>query len=71
MRLIAVAVPVPMLDALTYGVPDGFPMPTIGARVLVPLGQRTLTGIVVRVVEGELGPAGPAPGTPEPENPEP
>ena len=36
MRLIAVAVPVPMLDALTYGVPDGFATPPIGARVLVP-----------------------------------
>ncbi len=71
MRLIAVAVPVPMLDALTYGVPDGFPMPTIGARVLVPLGQRTLTGIVVRLVDVDLEPANPEPKNPEPENLEP
>ena len=47
MRLIAVAVPVPTLDALTYSVPDALPMPVVGARVLVPLGNRTLTGIVV------------------------
>ena len=46
MRLIAVAVPVPALDALTYAVPEGMPLPVVGARVLVPLGSRTLTGIV-------------------------
>jgi primosomal protein N' (replication factor Y) len=51
MRLIAVAVPVPTLDALTYSVPESLPMPVIGARVLVPLGNRTLTGIVVDVPE--------------------
>ena len=49
MRLIAVAVPVPTLDALTYRVPESLPMPVVGARVLVPLGNRTLTGIVVDV----------------------
>src|SRR5436190_1072063 len=43
----AVAVPVPGLGALTYTVPDGMPDPLLGARVLVPLGNRTLTGIVV------------------------
>ncbi|HET7696719.1 MAG TPA: primosomal protein N' [Vicinamibacterales bacterium] len=41
------AVPVPGIGALTYAVPDGFPDPPIGARVLVPLGKRTLTGIVI------------------------
>ena len=51
MRLIAVAVPVPTLDALTYSVPETLPMPVIGARVLVPLGNRTLTGIVVDIPE--------------------
>ena len=44
--LIRVAVPVPMLDLLTYRVPDEVPAP-VGARVLVPLGARTVTGIVV------------------------
>ena len=47
MRLVAVAVPVPALDTLTYSVPDEFPAPAIGARVLVPLGSRTMTGVVV------------------------
>ena len=47
MRLIQVAVPVPALEALTYSVPDEMPDPIAGARVLVPLGKRTLTGIVI------------------------
>jgi primosomal protein N' (replication factor Y) (superfamily II helicase) len=46
-RLVSVAVPVPALDALTYQVPEGLDMPEVGARVLVPLGARRLTGIVV------------------------
>ena len=47
MRAIAVAVPVPGIGALTYAVPDEFPDPPAGARVLVPVGNRTLTGIVL------------------------
>jgi primosomal protein N' (replication factor Y) len=47
LRLISVAVPVPFLDQLTYRVPDPWPVPSIGARVRVPLGSRTVTGIVV------------------------
>ena len=48
MRLIAVAVPVPYLDALTYRVPDRFPeIPPVGARVRVPVGARTLVGCVI------------------------
>jgi primosomal protein N' (replication factor Y) (superfamily II helicase) len=50
MRLIQVAVPVPQLDALTYSVPPELPDPVIGARVLVPLGRRVLTGIVVSAI---------------------
>jgi primosomal protein N' (replication factor Y) (superfamily II helicase) len=46
-RLVAVAVPVPLLDALTYRVPDHLPIPAVGARVQVPLGPRKLTGCVV------------------------
>ena len=61
MRHVRVAVPVPALDALTYRLPDDFPDPSRGARVLVPLGSRMLTGCV-------LGPADPdgrdAPGSP-------
>ena len=42
-----VAVPVPTLDLLTYSVPDGVEVPPIGARVVVPVGARQLTGVVV------------------------
>ena len=51
MRAIAVAVPVPGIGALTYAVPDEFPDPPVGARVLVPVGNRTLTGIVLSAAE--------------------
>ena len=47
-RLVSVAVPVPGLDLLTYRVPDGLDIPAAGARVLVPLGTRRMTGVVVR-----------------------
>lgn len=46
-RTIAVAVPVPFLDALTYRVPDAMEVPSVGARVRVPLGARVVTGVVV------------------------
>jgi primosomal protein N' (replication factor Y) (superfamily II helicase) len=45
--LIQVAVPVPTLGLLTYRVPEGAAVPSVGARVVVPLGQRIVTGIVV------------------------
>jgi primosomal protein N' (replication factor Y) len=48
MRLAWVAVPVPALDLLTYLVPDSLDVPPIGARVLVPVGTRRMTGVVVR-----------------------
>ena len=44
---ISIAVPVPTLDLLTYRVPDDVASPSIGARVVVPLGSRAVTGIVV------------------------
>src|SRR6478672_9285673 len=59
MRLIQVAVPVPQLDALTYAVPPEFPDPVPGARVLVPLGKRTLTGVVVGGIMPGSGVRGP------------
>jgi primosomal protein N' (replication factor Y) len=46
--LVSVAVPVPFLDLLTYRVPNGVPVPPVGARVRVPLGSRTVTGCVLR-----------------------
>jgi primosomal protein N' (replication factor Y) len=46
---IHVAVPVPQLDLLTYRSPPGSPTPAVGARVVVPLGTRLVTGVVVAV----------------------
>ena len=51
MRHIRVAVPVPHLEALTYAVPDGQPLPVIGARVCVPLGKRAVTGVVTGLAD--------------------
>ena len=45
-RLVSVAVPIPALGLLTYKVPAELPMPVIGARVVVPVGSRTLTGVM-------------------------
>ncbi|HXH05562.1 MAG TPA: hypothetical protein VNI83_03125, partial [Vicinamibacterales bacterium] len=44
--LVSVAVPVPQVGLLTYRVPDGWPVPPVGARVLAPLGSRKVTGCV-------------------------
>jgi primosomal protein N' (replication factor Y) len=45
---IRVAVPVPALDLLTYRV-SADARPVVGARVIVPLGSRWVTGIVVEI----------------------
>jgi len=44
---IHVAVPVPGLGLLTYGVPAHLKRPVVGSRVVVPLGSRVVTGIVM------------------------
>jgi len=46
-RLVSVAVPVPALGLLTYRVPPELAIPVPGARVVVPLGPRKLTGVAV------------------------
>jgi primosomal protein N' (replication factor Y) (superfamily II helicase) len=46
---VQVAVPVPFLPLLTYDVPEGITPPVRGARVLVPLGKRQVTGCVVAI----------------------
>ncbi len=46
-RLVSVAVPVPLLPPLTYSVPDRLSLPERGSRVLVPLGNRVVTGCVI------------------------
>ena len=50
-RLVSVAVPVPALDLLTYRLADAQPLPPAGARVIVPLGSRKLTGVVISTAE--------------------
>jgi primosomal protein N' (replication factor Y) len=52
---IRVAVPVPGLDLLTYRVPDDISAPPVGARVVVPVGSRSVTGIVVEEAAGLAG----------------
>jgi primosomal protein N' (replication factor Y) (superfamily II helicase) len=54
--LIQVAVPVPGLGLLTYRAADDIRAPAIGARVVVPLGARSVTGIVVDRVPPEAVP---------------
>ena len=49
MDFVKVAVPVPALGLLTYRVPDSEPRPAVGARVVVPLGARAVTGVVVEI----------------------
>jgi primosomal protein N' (replication factor Y) len=55
---VQVAVPVPNLDLLTYSVPAGGPVPVVGSRVVVPLGTRIVTGIVIEVHASGAGAAG-------------
>ena len=50
-----VAVPVPTLDLLTYSVPETIATPVVGARVVVPVGTRTVTGIVVDISQTSDG----------------
>jgi primosomal protein N' (replication factor Y) len=50
-RLAYVAVPVPQIDLLTYRVPEGIDTPAVGARGLVPVGARTITGCVTATDE--------------------
>ena len=60
MRLVSVAVPVPAIGALTYSVPDPLPQPVTGARVLVPVGTRVLTGVVLGFSSSSSSPGSPA-----------
>lgn len=52
-NLVSVAVPVPRLGVLTYGVPTGSHVAP-GMRVRVPLGSRVVTGWVVDVPPAAL-----------------
>lgn len=47
MRYINVSIPKSTLRALTYSVPENYPAPKAGMRVLIPLGSRFVSGFVV------------------------
>ena len=47
MRLVRVAVPVPLADAFDYLALDGEPLPPAGGRVRVPFGRRESVAVVV------------------------
>ncbi|MDA3786813.1 MAG: hypothetical protein PF568_08060, partial [Deltaproteobacteria bacterium] len=47
-----IAVAAPLFDTLTYA-PLPQTSPTIGVRVLVPLGRRRLTGYVIGIVPAQ------------------
>ena len=53
-RLVDIILPLAISDVYTYSVPLSMQYPPIGVRVLVPLGRKTITGVVYRPHEGAL-----------------
>ena len=47
LRLVEVAVPIPFVAPLIYRVPEDVDLPAAGVRVVVPLGARHVTGVVI------------------------
>jgi primosomal protein N' (replication factor Y) len=47
LRLVRVAIPVPLADAFDYLAPAAEPLPPVGSRVRVPFGRRESVGVVV------------------------
>jgi primosomal protein N' (replication factor Y) len=45
-RVVSVALPLPLQTPFSYRVPEGLPVPERGARVLVPFGSRRVIGVV-------------------------
>ena len=58
LRLVQVALPVPLPQLFDYLPPSGGSLPPVGARVLVPLGRRRLVGVVVAQADRSELPAG-------------
>lgn len=54
--LVDVLLPLAIADVYTYSVPTTLACPLPGTRVMVPLGKKSLTGIVRGMHEGELSP---------------
>lgn len=51
-RAITVSVPAPLYRSLDYAVPEPLPLPCVGARVRVPLGRRSVVGLVIAEATG-------------------
>ena len=54
--LFDIILPLAIADVYTYNIPSEIQYPQIGMRVLVPLGRKSIIGIIYRRHEGELAP---------------
>jgi primosomal protein N' (replication factor Y) len=52
--LFDIILPLAIADVYTYNIPSEIQYPQIGMRVLVPLGKKSIIGIIYRKHEGEL-----------------
>lgn len=53
-RLVDIILPLAISDVYTYSIPTTMQYPPLGVRVLVPLGRKTITGIVYRQHDGDV-----------------
>ena len=53
-ELVDIILPLAISDVYTYSIPATMQYPPLGVRVLVPLGRKTITGIVYRPHQGTL-----------------
>ena len=51
-----IILPLAISDVYTYNIPETIQYPQIGSRVLVPIGRKSIIGIIYRSHEGELTP---------------
>ena len=51
-----IILPLAISDVYTYNIPETIQYPQIGSRVLVPIGRKSIIGIIYRRHEGELAP---------------
>ena len=51
MTRVEVILPLAIADTYTYSIPDSIACPEVGMRVLVPLGKKTITGLIYRIHE--------------------
>lgn len=52
--LVDIILPLAISDVYTYSIPATMQYPPIGVRVLVPLGRKTITGVVYRSHNGDI-----------------